>query len=313
MARLSREQLQNVARLKRAAQRHGATRKQTKALLEAAAVESNYRHLNYGDRDSKGILQQRPSQGWGPASESVEKDAAQFLSKAKAVKDAGSAGGLAQAVQRSAFPERYNQRSAEVEKLLANTPTATLAGGPGARTTTKKIPGVDNSQTRALLLQSYFKNRGKPGALTDLVSSVKAAQDVAPKTVTTKTPAPTASAASADDKDTGEDIAGIGKIAQSMGLKVGENPAFGKVYPVHAGQSAKYGDTSGSGPPSWHYQGRAIDVSGDSDKLKKFNELVARRYGKRVKELFYDPGISLDSGKKISPIGGHSDHVHVAM
>jgi hypothetical protein len=35
----------------------------------AALQESKLHNLDYGDRDSVGIFQQRPSQGWGPASE----------------------------------------------------------------------------------------------------------------------------------------------------------------------------------------------------------------------------------------------------
>jgi len=33
----------------------------------------------------------------------------------------------------------------------------------------------------------------------------------------------------------------------------------------------------------------------------------------KVAELFYDPGVSLDNGQKVAPIGGHSDHVHVSF
>jgi hypothetical protein len=37
--------------------------------LAAALQESKLRNLNYGDRDSLGLFQQRPSQGWGTATE----------------------------------------------------------------------------------------------------------------------------------------------------------------------------------------------------------------------------------------------------
>ena len=33
----------------------------------------------------------------------------------------------------------------------------------------------------------------------------------------------------------------------------------------------------------------------------------------RLLEMFHDPGISMDSGKKVAPIGGHGKHVHVAI
>ena len=35
------------------------------ATFETAIVESGVHNLNYGDRDSVGVFQQRPSQGWG--------------------------------------------------------------------------------------------------------------------------------------------------------------------------------------------------------------------------------------------------------
>lgn len=99
----------------------------------------------------------------------------------------------------------------------------------------------------------------------------------------------------------------IGKIAQNrFGLHVSENPAFDQVDPVH---------TSGS----YHYQrdkkgrGEAIDVSGDSAAMLKFDKFVAKKWGAGVTELFYDPGISIKEGQPIGGIGGHGDHVHVAV
>lgn len=61
-----------------------------------------------GDRDSSGPFQQRPSTGWGPASESDRTDARQFYQHAIPLFNRGVRGGaLAQQVQRSAFPSRY--------------------------------------------------------------------------------------------------------------------------------------------------------------------------------------------------------------
>jgi hypothetical protein len=58
----------------------------------------------------------------------------------------------------------------------------------------------------------------------------------------------------------------LGKLAQSMGLHVGENPHFGGVNPVHA-------------PNSYHYKGEAIDVSGDPRKMAAFARRVEQIYG----------------------------------
>jgi murein DD-endopeptidase MepM/ murein hydrolase activator NlpD len=96
----------------------GASRKVMKALFEAGLVESNLQNLNHGDRDSLGPLQQRPSQGWRNARDPY-KGALDFLKQAIPLAGKyGSAGQLAQAVQRSAFPGRYDERSGEATKYL---------------------------------------------------------------------------------------------------------------------------------------------------------------------------------------------------
>src|SRR5947207_15915859 len=83
--------------------RQGASGKQIKAALEAGIVESNLKNLNYGDRDSKGVFQQRPSQGWRNP-RNVRVAASQFFQHAKSADKGQPSGALAQDVQRSAFP-----------------------------------------------------------------------------------------------------------------------------------------------------------------------------------------------------------------
>jgi hypothetical protein len=58
----------------------------------------------------------------------------------------------------------------------------------------------------------------------------------------------------------------LGRLAQQMGLRVGENPHFGGVDPVHA-------------PNSYHYKGEAIDVSGDPRKMNAYAKRIERLYG----------------------------------
>jgi hypothetical protein len=110
-----------------------------KALIEAGLVESNLSTPSQAasDRDSEGALQQRPSTGWGPTTESNTTDAEQFLRRA--IPLAGkysSSGQIAQAVQRSAFPGRYNQRGGEAQSLLGGG-----GGGLSGGSTTTQIPG----------------------------------------------------------------------------------------------------------------------------------------------------------------------------
>jgi hypothetical protein len=117
-----------VAAIKRSIARKKATARPAKALELAGLVETGLQHSKYsqagsGDRDSVGFLQQRPSQGWGPAGESADIDADQFLERAIALNNKGfkgSAGQLAAAIQRPAaqFRGRYDQHSKEAEQIF---------------------------------------------------------------------------------------------------------------------------------------------------------------------------------------------------
>jgi murein DD-endopeptidase MepM/ murein hydrolase activator NlpD len=63
---LDSEQLSNADVIKKVAQsRKGITAHDTVLALMVAYQESQLRDLHYGDRDSLGLFQQRPSQGWG--------------------------------------------------------------------------------------------------------------------------------------------------------------------------------------------------------------------------------------------------------
>ncbi len=102
------------------AERMRASHKVTLALIEAGIVESNLRNLPDGDRDSLGWLQQRPSKGWR-CPRNITCAAWDFLRRAIPIQDAyATSGQLAQAVQRSAFPLRYDQHQAEAERVIAS-------------------------------------------------------------------------------------------------------------------------------------------------------------------------------------------------
>jgi len=142
--------------LGRAKARH-ASPKVTKALVEAGLVESNLTNPHGGDRDSQGVLQQRPSQGWGtPAQVTNPAYAAdKFIDAANQLRGKyGSAGALAQAVQRSAFPERYQQRSGEASALLAGFQETAAPAMPMATAAPAR------SSERQALLQQYVLSKG---------------------------------------------------------------------------------------------------------------------------------------------------------
>ncbi len=101
------------------------------ALFEAGIVESGFRNLTYGDRDSIGFLQQRPSQGWGTREQIMSPAYAttKFVQAAKPLESHyATAGQLAQAVQRSAFPLKYDSVRVKASELLNS---VDIGGGGG--------------------------------------------------------------------------------------------------------------------------------------------------------------------------------------
>lgn len=102
--------------------------------LAAAAQESTLRNLNYGDRDSLGLFQQRPSTGWGtPAQVTDAVYASRLFFGGPSNPNKGVTRGLldipgwqsmtvtqaAQAVQRSAYPDAYAKWETSARAWLA--------------------------------------------------------------------------------------------------------------------------------------------------------------------------------------------------
>jgi cell wall-associated NlpC family hydrolase len=79
--------------------------------LATALQESGLRNLTYGDRDSLGLFQQRPSQGWGTAAQILDPVYASTRFYKALEKVSGwqslTVAQAAQAVQRSAVPDAY--------------------------------------------------------------------------------------------------------------------------------------------------------------------------------------------------------------
>lgn len=124
----------------------------TRGLVVAIATaiqESQLRNLDYGDRDSLGLFQQRPSSGWGTADQirTPELSARAFYGRAEHTQNPGlldipgwetmELWEAAQAVQRSGFPTAYAahepRATAIVQAVLENSgSTQTVACGTNA-------------------------------------------------------------------------------------------------------------------------------------------------------------------------------------
>jgi cell wall-associated NlpC family hydrolase len=81
--------------------------------IQAGMTESRLHNLHYGDRDSLGIFQMRPSQGWGSAAQVTDPgyEINKFYDVLLSVPgwETQRPGDSAQAIERSAFPARYHQ------------------------------------------------------------------------------------------------------------------------------------------------------------------------------------------------------------
>ena len=66
------EQAADAATVAAVAKRRGLPNHAVTVALAAALQESKLYNVNYGDRDSVGIFQQRPSQGWGTPAQLID-------------------------------------------------------------------------------------------------------------------------------------------------------------------------------------------------------------------------------------------------
>ena len=112
--------------------RRGLAPRAASIALTTAFQESGIRNLDYGDRDSVGLFQQRPSQGWGSRKQLMDPYYAteKFFAALVRVKGwrTGDITAIAQQVQRSGFPEAYRDHEADA-RVLASTLTGSSPGG----------------------------------------------------------------------------------------------------------------------------------------------------------------------------------------
>ncbi|WP_226359323.1 C40 family peptidase [Pseudonocardia sp. ICBG601] len=116
------EQTENAATIVARIVERQLPRRAAVIAVSTAIVESQLRNIAYGDRDSLGLYQQRPSQGWGPPARVLNPVAAtdSFLDRLIALPGWASMapGTAAQAVQRSAFPDRYAPQEGPAAALV---------------------------------------------------------------------------------------------------------------------------------------------------------------------------------------------------
>ena len=133
------EQAENAALISAISAQRGMPARAASIALATAYQESKLYNIDYGDRDSVGLFQQRPSQGWGTVAQLMDPvyatdaffDALQDVDGYETMAITVAA----QEVQRSAFPDAYADHEQDgralASALTGNSPRALWCDVPG--------------------------------------------------------------------------------------------------------------------------------------------------------------------------------------
>lgn len=144
----------------------GLPARATTIALATGLQESKLRNIDHGDRDSVGIFQQRPSQGWGTVEQIMDPVFSTNAFFDALVRVDGFADlpitEAAQAVQRSGFPEAYAQHEARARAW------ASAMYGYDAAAVTCTLPGPDGAGDAAAVQARLVRDLGAlPTTVTD--------------------------------------------------------------------------------------------------------------------------------------------------
>lgn len=138
------DQASNSAVITAIALRRGMAPRAATIAIATALQESKVRNITFGDRDSVGLFQQRPSQGWGTVEQIMnpEYSSNAFYDALEKVPDWENAdiAHAAQEVQRSADGSAYAQHEAKA-RVTASVLAGYSPAGIGCRLDSPKTPG----------------------------------------------------------------------------------------------------------------------------------------------------------------------------
>jgi len=123
VAEVDPDQAGNAAIIAALARKRGLPARAASIGIATAIQESKLRNINYGDRDSLGLFQQRPSQGWGTRKQITDPVYAtnafyDVLAKVDGYETMAITK-VAQKVQRSAFPDAYADHEPEARVIAS--------------------------------------------------------------------------------------------------------------------------------------------------------------------------------------------------
>ncbi|MFJ9476304.1 heavy metal transporter [Streptomyces mirabilis] len=152
------EQAVNAATISAVGTTRGLPERAVAIALATALQESGLRNIQHGDRDSLGLFQQRPSQGWGTTKQIMDPTYAAGIFYEHLAKVPGYTQlpltVAAQRVQRSGYPQAYAKHEPDATLLAAAltghaAATLTCEGRPGAT----PVGGPDT--VRAALVRDF--------------------------------------------------------------------------------------------------------------------------------------------------------------
>ena len=130
------EQTANAALIAAISARRGLPPRAATIALATSIQESKLRNLTYGDRDSLGLFQQRPSQGWGTREQILDPAYSTSSFYDALLKVSGyetrNITEVAQQVQHSGYPQAYAEHEQE-GRILASTLTGRSPAAVGCR------------------------------------------------------------------------------------------------------------------------------------------------------------------------------------
>lgn len=152
------EQAVNAATIEAVAASRGLPERAVTIALATALQESGLRNIRHGDRDSVGLFQQRPSQGWGTARQILDPVYAAGKFYDRLVKVPGYSRlpltVAAQRVQYSGFPQAYAKHETEAVVLTSALTGRSAAAFSCPGPADDGIPG-DPARVRAELKRQF--------------------------------------------------------------------------------------------------------------------------------------------------------------
>ena len=161
---LDSEQAANATTVAAVGKRLGLADHAVTIAIAAALQESGLHNLAHGDRDSLGLFQQRPSQGWGTPSAILTPRLAAAAFYRRLASVAGwqnlTVTAAAQHVQQSAAPNAYADWEAEARDI------ARALTGEARAGLTCRFPNPSAAAPRRVVDQAVSVELGSPGART---------------------------------------------------------------------------------------------------------------------------------------------------